>query len=60
MQNVIQSMVLKQLFFKKLQKIAQRLGDSPSDPLNDTFELQYTFLLNTSLNLDIPTLQLLV
>ena len=25
-------MVLKQLFFKKLQKIAQRLGASPPDP----------------------------
>ena len=61
-------MVLKQLFFKKLQKIAQRLAASPSgthnlrrlgalppDPLNDTFELQYTSLLNKSPNLDIFT-----
>ena len=47
-------MVLKQLlFFKKLQKIAQRLGASPQTPFNNMFELQYTSLLNTSLNLDI-------
>ena len=46
-------MVLKQLFFKKLWKIAQRLGAEPPDPLNDMFELWYTFLLNTSPNLDI-------
>ena len=56
-------MVLKQLFFKKLRKIAQRLGVSPPDlhslrrlePINDTFELQYTSLLNTTPNLDIVT-----
>ena len=60
-------MVLKHLFFKKLRKIAKRLGASPPDlhslrrlgapppdPLNDTFQLQYTSLLNTSPNLDIP------
>ena len=62
-------MTLKQLFFsKKLQKIAQRLGALPPDPnslrmpgalpqtpVSDTFELQYTFLLNTSANLNIFT-----
>ena len=42
-------------FFKKLRKIAQRLGASPPDPINDTFELQHTSLLSTSPNLDIVT-----
>ena len=47
--------MLKQFFFKKLRKIAQRLGASPPDPLNDALELQCTSLLYKSLNLDIPT-----
>ena len=33
----------------------QQQGDPPQDPLNHTFELQYTSLLNTSPNLDIFT-----
>ena len=64
MQNVIQ-WCKTAFFFKKLRKIAKRLGASPPDPytlrrlgapppdtLNDTFELRYTPLLNyTSPNL---------
>ena len=62
---------IKTAFFsKKLRKIAQQLGaeppsaggygglgsgTSPPDPLNNTFELQYTSLLNTSPNSDIFT-----
>ena len=62
-------MVLKQLFFKKLRKIAQQHGALSPDPhnlrrlgglhpqttVNNTFELQYTSFLNTSFNLDIFT-----
>ena len=50
---------VKTAFFQKVTKncpdphCLRRLGAPPPDPLNDTFELQYTFLLNTSLNLDI-------
>ena len=49
-------------FFKKLRKIAQRLpidsggyGLRPPTRICDTFELQNTYLLNTSPNLDIFT-----
>ena len=34
---------MKTAFFFKLRKIAQRLRASPSDPVCDMFELQYTF-----------------
>ena len=40
-------------FSQKLRKIAQRL--CPQTPVCDTFDLQYTSLLNTSPNLNILT-----
>ena len=59
-------MVLKQLFFQKITKnrpaaggfaaqphSLQRLGAPPQTPVDDTFELQYASLLNTSPNLGI-------
>ena len=36
-------------FAKKLRKIAQWLGKAPRPPVNNTFDLQYTSLLNTRL-----------
>ena len=49
---------VKTAFFQKITKncpAAGPLGASSPDPLNDMFELQYTFLLNTAPNLDIPS-----
>ena len=49
-------MVLKQLFFQKnYKKSPGGRGFRPQTPVNNTFELQYTSLLNTSPKLDIFT-----
>ena len=47
-------MALKQLFFpKNYKKSPSGWGLRPQTPVNDTFEVQYTSLLNTSTNLNI-------
>ena len=52
-QNLIQ-MTLKWLsFFEKLQKIAQRIGALPPDPLPPVIRVSYTSLLTTMPNEDI-------
>ena len=52
-------MVLKQLFFSKnYEKSPSSSGLHSQTPINHTFELQYTSLLNTSPNLNILTIGL--